>query len=573
VEAALERIAATLAVDDSSRGAGWTLHTYDASAGLPAGAEKQILPLASLALAVTVLVLLICCANVSNLMLARALGRGREIATRLSIGASRLRVVRQLVTEAVVLALMASAVGLLLATWGTDLLIASTLPLPLDLSVDWRVFAVSASLALVTGIVFGLAPALHATRGGTGAVLRQSATGGDRRRSRLQGGLVVAQVAFSLLLLTMSGLFLRSLDKAQRIDVGFDASPQVLAVSFDLGLQRYDSVRAGAFREELTARARALPGVESVSFTTLLPLTEWSSTTVVTQGEVGEAVSAELRVSSSVVAPDYFRTIGQPMVTGRDFTGEDGPSAPLVAIVSERFATRHLAGTPAIGARISMDGAAGPWRTVVGVVRDAVVQSLHAPAADGVYVPLGQQPSGALTLLVRTRASDAGTLAPALRDAIRVMDPTLPVFRQLTLDQVRAAATAEQRNGATVLAIFGALALLLAAIGLHGVMLFTVRQRTREIGIRIALGATKRAVIAMFVGRGVRLTLVGGAVGVVLALGATQLLRSMLFGIAPTDAITFVAVSVLFLVVALAASWMPARRAARIDPVVAMGAE
>jgi putative ABC transport system permease protein len=260
------------------------------------------------------------------------------------------------------------------------------------------------------------------------------------------------------------------------------------------------------------------------------------------------------------------------MVTGREFTEQDAPNAPLVAIVSESFATRHFAGKPAVGARISLDGAEGPWRTVVGVARD-VIQALQAPSIAGIYVPLQQRPSGGLNLLVRTRSGDAMALAPALRDGIRAMDPTLPVFRQMTLDQVRMATTAEQRNGAAVLAIFGALALLLAAIGLHGVMLFTVRQRTREIGIRMALGASKRAVVSMFVRRGVRLTLVGGAVGVVMALGATQLLRSMLFGIAPTDAITFVAVSALFLLVALVASWMPARRAARIDPVTAMRAE
>ena len=574
VGAALQRLAATIAAADTAQPRGWTLRTFDASAGLPAGAEREILPLAALALTVTGLVLLICCANVSNLMLARALARQREIATRLSIGASRWRIVRQLLTEALLLALIASVVGLLLATWGTDLLLATALPLPLDLSVDWRVFAVSAVLALTAAVLFGLAPALHATRGGTAEVLRHSATGGDSRRSRLQGGLVVAQVAFSLLLLTMSGLFLRSLDKAQRLDVGFDASRRVLAMSFDLGLQRYDSTRIERFVDEILARARAIPGVEGASMTTRVPLSEWSSAGVsIGSAAGGEAVS-EATVSLSIVRPEYFRTIGQPLVLGRDFSETDAATAPPVAIVSERFAREHLGGKP-LGARISVLPKGETWRTVVGVVRDAVVQSLQAPADAGVYLPLRQRASAGtgLTLLVRTSQGDAGALGPSLRDAMRAMDPALPVHRLTTMDQVRAAATAEQRNGAAILAIFGALALILAAVGLHGVMLFTVRQRTREIGIRMALGATRRAVVGIFIRRGVRLTMVGGAVGIVLALGATQLLRSLLFGVAPTDAFTFLAVSLLFLVVALVASWLPARRAALVDPVTAMRAE
>lgn len=568
---ALQRLSATIAAADTAQPKGWTLRTYDASAGLPAGAERQIIPLAALSLAVTGLILLICCANVSNLMLARALSRQREIATRLSIGASRWRIVRQLLTESVVLSLVASAVGLLLATWGTDLVLATTLPLPLDLSLDWRVFVVSAVLALSVGVLFGLAPALHATRGGTAEVLRQSATGGDGRRSRLQGGLVVAQVALSLLLLTMSGLFLRSLDRAQRLDLGFDASDQVLAVSFDLGLHRYDSARARTFTEALVAQAKALPGVDHVALSTLVPLTEWSTVGVRTQRAEGAEASAEVFATLSVVAPSFFRTLKQDLVSGRDFSEADVATSPPVAIVTERFAREQLGGK-ALGARLSTNGASGPWLTVVGVVRDAV-QALTAPAPNGVYVPLRQRPSTGLTMLVRTRAGDASVLAPALRDAIRALDPALPVHRLETMARVREAATREQRGGATVLAIFGMLALVLAAIGLHGVMLFTVRQRTREIGIRMALGASRRAVVRMFVRRGLRLTAIGSAVGVIVALGAMQLLRSLLFGVAPTDAITFVAVSLLFLLVALVASWLPARRAALIDPVTAMRSE
>lgn len=382
---------------------------------------------------------------------------------------------------------------------------------------------------------------------------------------------MVAQVALSLLLLTMSGLFLRSLDKAQRLDLGFEASDQVLAVSFDLGLQRYDSARAKTFTDALVAQAKALPGVESVALTTLVPLSEWSTARVRTQRAEGAEASTEVFATLSVVAPSFFRTLRQDLVSGRDFSEDDVATSPPVAIVTERFAREQLGGKP-LGARVSSSGASGPWLTVVGVVRDAV-QALDAPAPSGVYVPLGQRPSSGLTMLVRVKAGNAGTLAPTLRDGIRALDPALPVHRLETMARVREAATREQRGGATVLAFFGALALVLAAIGLHGVMLFTVRQRTREIGIRMALGASRRAVVQMFVRRGLRLTVIGGALGVTVALAAMQLLRSLLFGVAPTDAITFVAVSVLFLMVALVASWLPARRAALIDPVTAMRSE
>jgi len=572
-EAAVQHLASSIAASDSSRGQGWTLRTYDASAGLPAGAESETVPLATLAFAVTGLILLICCANVSNLMLARALGRQREIATRLSIGASRLRVIRQLLTESVFLATLASVAGLLLAVWGVDLLLATALPLPLDVSLDGRVFAVSAFLALGTGIAFGLAPALHATRQGVAGALRESGTGGDHRRSHLQGGLVVAQVSLSLLLLTMSGLFLRSLSNAQRIDVGFDATSRVAALSVDIGLQRYDSVEAREFVDEVLSRARALPGVESASTTSLLPLTEWSSTMVSTQRATGEEGQPPARASYSIIRPDYFRTMGITLVSGRDFTDADDAVAAPVAIVSATFARQQFAGNAALGARIRIGGDESPWYTVVGIVEDAVVQSLYAPPLGAVYLPLRQASSTSLTVLVRAASADASPLLAPLREVIRALDPALPVHRQLTLDNVRRAATAERRGGAAILAIFGGLALLLAAIGLHGVMSFTVRQRAREVGIRMALGATRRGIQQMFVRRGLRLTLVGGAIGMAMALAATQLLRSLLFGVDPADSITFVLVALLFVVVAVAASWFPARRAALTDPVIAMRAE
>lgn len=551
------------------------LHTYRASNGIPAGGDRQILPLAALAFVVTGLVLLICCANIGNLMLARALARQREIAARLALGASRARVVRQLLTEALLLALVASGVGLLVAVWGTELLITTALPIPLDVSLDWRVFLVSAALALFAAVALGLAPALHATSGGVAGVLREAATGGTRRRTRLQGSLVVAQVAFSLLLLVLSGLFLRSLDKAQRVEVGFDASARVLALSYDVGLLRYDSTRALAFHREILARTRALPGVESVAITDLLPLTEWSSTSTTVRRADGQGQPMEGRASFSSISVDYFRTIGTPVMAGRDFAAADAPGAPLVAIVSEGFVRQYLGGSPGIGARVSLYGEKGPWHTVVGVARDAIIGSLAAPASPAVYLPLVQRPTSSIgaSLLVRSSGANAATLGPSIREIVRTLDPALPVHRLTTLDRVRDAATTGQRAGASVLAVFGALALLLASIGLHGVMLFTVRQRTREIGIRMALGASASEVVRQFVRYGLRLAARGMAIGFVLALAGTQLARTFLFGVTPTDALTFVVVVSVFTAVALVACWLPARRASLVDPMTVMRAE
>lgn len=567
--AAVGRIGAALAVADTARPAGYALQLYDASAGIPAGGTTQVLPLAVLAGAVTGLILLICCANVSNLMLARALGRQREIATRLSIGASRWRVVRQLLAEALLLAAIAATAGLVLAAWGTDLIIARALPIPLDLSIDWRVVATSAALALGTTVLFGLAPALHATRGGVATALR-AAGGGAPRRSRLQGVLVAAQVALSLLLLTTSGLFLRSLDKAQRLEVGFDASARVLAVSVDAGLLQYDSLRTRRLADQVLERASALPGVERATLTTILPLTEWTSYGMRAQRNAGAPLSAPLIASTSSVRPGYFATLGIPLASGRDFDTDDRRGAARVAIVSESFAMRAFGTTDVLGARLGERDDRTGWATIVGVARDAIVQSLQAPPAPAVYFSHRQDENARMTFLVRSRTSSAEELAPAMREMLRTLDPALPVYRVMTMAKVRHEATSEQRAGAALLAGFGGLALLLAALGLHAVMTFSVRQRWRELGIRVALGASRRAVTALVVRRGVQLAGFGVVVGLVLSFGAAQLLRSMLFGIAPTDAVTFVLVTALLLGVAVLSSWWPARRAARVDPVAAM---
>jgi putative ABC transport system permease protein len=386
---------------------------------------------------------------------------------------------------------------------------------------------------------------------------------------------VVTQVALSLMMLALAGLFLRSLDKARRIDVGFDSSARVLAVSFDLGLLRYDRARADAFTGELLDRTRALPGVASVGATDLLPLTAWNSARVSALPVTGGAPTTDLPATFASAGPGYFTTIGTTLLAGRDFTAADGPGAPPVVVVSETFARRHLGGRSALGARVRMGGDRDgeEWRTVVGIARDAMLGSLGTPDVGAVYLPLGQRPSSGLTMLVRSTGPDATALGATVRGIIRAMDPALAVHRLATLDRVRDDSMALRRSGAAILAIFGVLALLLASVGLHGVLLFTVRQRTREIGIRMALGATTGAVTSLFVRRGMRLTAIGGAIGLALAIGATQLARSILFGVSPNDAFAFLGVSALFGGVALVACWLPARKAAGVDPVRAMRVE
>jgi predicted permease len=576
--AALERLAAVIASEDSERPDQWTLAVQDASAGVPPGNGREIAQLTALSVAVTGLVLLIACANVSNLLLARSLARRRELAIRLSIGASRGRLVRQLLTESVLLAAAASVLGVVLAAWSTDLLLATALPLPLEIAVDWRIFGFSVAMALVTGIAFGLVPALHATRREVAATIKDGSSGGDQKRSQLQGTFVVAQVALSLVLLVICGLFVRSLQQASRVDLGFDASPSVLAVSFDLGLQRYDSLRATAFLDALIARARALPGVEHVSVTNAVPLAEWSGSQVHLDPRESEAAAdtgnaPRVTASYFVTRPGFFNTLGIPIVRGRDFTEADAPGALPVALVNQSFASRHLAGREPIGSRISVDGPAGPFLTIIGVSADAVTSGLRNGAPDAVFVAQRQRHyEMALTLLVRSRGEAALAGAP-VRRLVHALDPDVAVHRVRTLDRVRDDALAEQRNGSAVIGIIGLLALGLATIGLYAVIMFGVRQRTREIGVRMALGARQRDVVRMFVDRGLRLTLLGVAIGVVLSIGATHSLRSMLYGISPTDVTTLGSVTVLFLIISTLACWLPSRRAALVDPVTAMRVE
>ena len=582
--AAAGTVAARIASSDVADHKDVTARVQAVRNGLQPGEGQDIYPVAVLGALVTALVLLIACANVSNLLLARAVARRREIAIRRSIGARRGRIVRQLLTESLLLALVAMAGGLLLATWITDVL-AAQLPVPLDIAVDRRVLAFSTGIALVTGLLFGLAPALHSTRGGLTSALRSGLTGFDRGRARLQGGFVVAQLSLSLVLLATAGIFLSSLLKMSRVDVGFDATTRVLALSFDLNLQGYTPDRARTFVDALGARAASLPGVQSVSFTNLPPLagrTIGADVAIEANGTIdstrfGEAAGIE--VTWSTIRAGYFATVGIPLLAGRDFDDRDAAGASLVAIVSEAVANRAWPRENPLGRRISFTGARGPFLTVVGVARDALVSSNVREQRPQVYAAQRQHPATMdLTLLVRAGPSPNGTadatmLAASLRREVSGIDPDLPVFGVQTLAQYRYESGAEARLGSGLLAAFGFLALVLASIGVYAVIAFSVRQRSREIGLRVALGAREQQVVRLFVSEGVRLTSLGIGIGLLLALGVVRLLSALFLGVAALDVLAIVGVLGVLSAVALLSCWIPARRAARVDPMLVLRLE
>ncbi len=572
--AAVATVAARIARADSVGHAGVTARVSPMTGGLGPNDGNDIYPVAILAGTVTLLVLLIACANVSNLLLGRAVARRRELAIRLSIGAARSRIVRQLLTESVLLAALGTAIGVLMATWATDVL-ASIIPAPIDVSADTRVLWFTIAIAALTGVGFGVVPAVSATRADVTLALKDATVGVDRSRARLQRGFVVAQVSLSLVLLVTAGMFLGALYKQTRVDVHFDANDRVLAAAFDLGLQGYSPERADAFIDQLRERAMALPSVEAVSFTNQVPMGERHIGTDITLagdrlagGRFGERHAVE--VYESTIRPDYFRAIGIPLSRGRDFTRNDRVGSEPVAIVSEDFARIAWPDEGAIGKRLSTNGANGPYMTVVGVAREALTMGVTERLRPIVYIAQAQQPRVLdLTVLVR-RNGNAAELAPAVRKIMRELDRDLPISGVQTLGQYRHDRGSESRLGSTLLAIFGTLALLLATIGVYAVMAFSVGQRTREIGVRVALGAARANIALMFVGEGLRLAATGLAVGLLLSLAVAKVLSSLFLGLTVSDAITFAAGAGVLTLAAVSASWIPARRAARVDPMVAL---
>jgi predicted permease len=527
----------------------------------------------------TYLVLLIACANVANLLLARAAARRKEIAIRLSLGAGRGRLIRQLLTESVLLALVGGAAGVLLAIWGVDLLMAfkppTPVPIEINLHSDWRVFSFMFGLSLLTGIVFGLVPALAASRPDVTAALKDESGAGNAvwGRGRLRGALVVVQVALSLLLLICAGLFLRSLRNASSIDPGFNAD-NLLLFSMDLQQQGYDETRGKIFANHLLDRVRALPGIVAASLADELPLGMGGARRGVTIEGYTPQPGEDMEIHSSSVAPGYFETLGIPLLQGRTFETQDHGEAPGVVLVNESFARRYWPGQSPVGKHIQMGVVRegnndAPALTVVGVVKDGKYISLGEGATPFLFLNMAQQYTSSPTLIIRTVANPTDALA-TVRSEIGLLDKNLALFNIKTMRQHLGLALLPARLAGSVLGIFGVVALLLAAAGIYGLMAYVVAGRTREIGIRMALGANTLTVLRLIVRQGMTLVLLGLAIGLAAALALTQWLKSMLFGVSTSDPLTYILVVALLAGVALIACYLPARRATKVDPMVAL---
>jgi len=540
------------------------------------GAVSWFRPLTAALLGVTLVVLLVACANLANLLLARAATRRREIGVRLAVGAGRGRLVRQLLTESLVLAVGGGALGLLVAVWGRDSVYSFIPPAPLpigfDMPLDGRVLGFALLATVFTGLVFGLIPALQSSRADLVPALRDGAATGPARRSRVQAVLVSAQVALSLVSLVCAGLFVRGLHRAQAVDIGVSDPSQILLVNSSLFLagHRSDSTGRPAL-ERLLAEVRTLPGVRSASVATNVPLSfgGWSSSSMDVEGYEFRQ-DEDPAIPWGVIGTSYFATTGTTILQGREFNPADRLGAPPVAVVNEAFARRYWPGREALGRQLRFTD--GDWRQVVGVVRDVKFRELGEGPRPFVYFPVLQVYSSGFTLHARA-AGDPHLLQQSLRRAFERVDPNLPFNDVRTFAENMGAVTFVQQMGASMLTAFGVLALVLAAVGLYGVLSYSVAQRTREMGVRIAIGAGRRDVIGLIVGRAMRLTAVGLGVGVLLAAGAGILLRSQIFGVSPLDPATFAGVVALLAVVALLSAWLPARRAARVDPIIALQAE
>ncbi len=523
------------------------------------------------------LVLLIACANVANLILARANGRRKELAMRFALGASRGRMIRQLLTESVLLALCGGIAGLVFARWAAMALMSIRIPtdLPLhlfDLRVDWRVFAFSFLVALITGIVAGLMPALQAHRTDLADTLKVGGRsgGGSTGHHRFRNALVVAQVAVSLLLLACAGFFIRSFQNSANVDMGFRVD-HTLMMSVDLGLQGYSEERGQQFYKQISDRVKSLPGVRDASFAAYIPMGyENDIVNVYPDGQPVDNKSSAETSFNNQVQPDYFRAVGVHVIKGREFTEADSATAPKVAIVNETFANKIWPGQDPTG-KIFRTEKDGPAIQVVGLTRTGKYTFLYETPQLFVYFPVAQRYVAAATLMVYSQDDPLRLVGP-VRDQIQQLDGSLPVFDVNTMEAhvEYGKPLLPARLGAMLVGAFGMLGLVLATVGVYGVVSYSVSQRTHEIGIRSALGAQRRNVLGMVLKQGMTMALIGTAIGIVLAFLLFRGLHSVLYGVASTDLVTLAAVSSLLLAIAFVASYIPALRATQVDPVVAL---
>ena len=519
-------------------------------------------------------VLLIACANIANLLLARFAGRRKEIAARFALGASRGHVVRQLVTESLLIAVLGGVFGLLLALWAVQGIVvfgADLIPRAQDIGIDPLVLVFTLVITLLTGLGIGLLPALQASGVNVQEALKDASRGSTSAGQRLRGGLLVAEVSLSLVLLIAAGLLLTSFSRLQRVEPGFEPDG-IFTAQLALPAQRYNREKLAAFFENFYQRLSSLPGSTSAALTSVVPLTGGAGPApIAVMGRPLPPMSERAQANRYLVSPKYFSTLGIPLRSGRDFDERDNARVPHVVIVNESFAKQHFPGEDPIG-RTLITGMAQLPSQVVGVVADVRSVNLNTPPGPEYFLPALQRPETFTNVLVRANGSPVA-MAGAVREALRQIDPDLPLLEPQALTTRIAATVADRKLALVLLASFAGLALLLASLGVYSVMAHLVAFRTAEIGIRMALGASPGAVLRMVLGHGRRLTLLGIAIGVAGGIAVSRLLQQVLFEVDPTDPMIYLAVSATLLLVAEVASFLPARRATRIDPVIALRME
>ncbi len=541
----------------------------------PFSLKQDMRPALAILMAAVAVVLLIACANVANLLLARATSRRKEIALRLALGGSRGRLVRQMLTESFVLASLGAALGLVIAFWTARSLAAFLPPYASRATFDTRpdavVFAFTLALTVITTLLFGLAPTLHASRQDLVTAMKDNTAivGRGPRKVSLRHALVITQVALSMVTLISAGLFVRSLRQAYRADPGFDPHGVLLA-SFDPFLSGYDESRGREFYRRLVERVSAVPGIQSATVARRLPLTAGgiAFATVAIDG-YAPAKDEDMRLNYETVGPQYFQTMRIPLVRGRDFNERDQEGAPGVVVINETMARHYWPGGDALGRRIKLTK---DWLEIVGIAKDVKNRSLSEAPQPFLYLPLLQDYRSNMILVPRT-AVEPEKMFQSVHDEVAALDPQIPMFDAKTLEEHVGISLFLQRMAATLLSIFGLLALSLAAIGLYGVMAYSVSQRTRELGIRVSVGAERRDIFKLILVQGLAISVVGLLAGLVAALAVTRLTANLLYGVSATDPVTFIVIGLLLLCITLLACYFPARRATKIDPMIALRVE
>jgi putative ABC transport system permease protein len=568
----ISQIASNIEQQNPVTNEGMSVGLTSLRAGLVGDYKKALLIL----LGVVGFVLLIACVNVANLLLARATARQKEIAIRAALGANRRRIFRQLLTESLLLGLISGVIGLVLALWGMDLLLAAIpidIPFWMKFDLDGRVLGFTALCSLLTGFVFGTMPALEASNPDLNETLKEGGRGsGGGARHRLRSALVVAEIALSLVLLVGAGLMMRSFMSLQHVDAGLNPNG-VLTMNVALPGAKYrPPEKRLAFFQQLLERVRAVPGVESAGAVSDLPLSgdSWGRSLTV-EGRPVVSVGEAPMINHCVISPNYFGAMGIPILSGRDFSETDTKESPKVTIIDERLAREYWPDADPLGKRIRFGPPEGnePWHTIVGVVREVRHARLDASTRMSVYLTFPQMTIGGMSLAIRTAGRPENLIA-AVRNQVRELDPDLPVTRIMLMTEVISRSVWQPRLYTALFGVFAVVALILATVGIYGVMSYSVTQRSREIGLRMALGAQRQDVLRLVVGQGIVLAAIGVGVGLVTAIAMTRLMSSLLFGVTATDPITFAAVSVLLTGVALGACFIPARRAAKVDPMVAL---